>query len=230
MLDKLNDLKPNRPKERSQTQKRVLCIIEGTLELEYIVKVFQLFGYNNGCYELSETFIRVAWGKKLPKNINVVRKTNKGCTFEGGSHKGSKVPFPAISAFELYNRDIEFFDSVIVFFDEDKDRDNEVENYFIEKFLSLEITNMLLVSTPCFESSLIDFCSCGVCRVEMNKLLQEKENCSEYKDGLVLLECFKDLKTGKGIVANLNQEKIDNLNTSKLIDVNKIIQNYMSKQ
>ena len=230
MLDKLNNLKPNRPKERNQTQKRVLCIIEGTLELDYIVKVFQLFGYSYDCYELSETYIRVAWGKKLSKNINIVRKTKKGCTFEGGSHKESKVPFPAISAFELYNKDIEFFDSVIVLFDGDKDKNNEVENYFSKQFTSLENTSMLLVSTPCFESTLIDFCSCGVCRVKMNKLLKEKENCSEYKDGLSFLECFKNFRTGKGIVTNLEQKSLDTLNDSKLIKVNQIIQNYMCKQ
>jgi len=229
VLAQLNELKPNRPKEVSSAQKRVLCIIEGSLELQYIVKVFQLLGYEKDCFALSEELIRVAWGKKLAKNQNIVTKTKKGCTFEGGSHKNSKVPFPAISAFELYGRDIGFFDSVIVFFDSDKDINKEVQNYFEKKFINLEIQNILLVSTPCFESSLIDFCSCGDCREVINSLVDKKEECSEYKDGLVTLKCFEKFKTGKGIVANLEKNNIENLETSKFIEVSKIIQKIMKK-
>ena len=229
MLAQLNDLKPNRPKELNEAKKRILCIIEGNLELEYIVKVFKLFDYSGDCFELTENHIRVAWGKKLAKHQNIVQKTKKGCTFEGGSHKRSIVPFPAISAFELYNRDIGFFDSVLVFFDSDKDVDNEVQNYFKNKFKDLEIQNVLLVSMPCFESTLIDFCFCGNCREVINQLAEGKEDCSKYKDGLASLECFKELRTGKGIVANLEKTNIENLGNSKLISVNKIIQNYMGK-
>lgn len=230
MLARLNDLKPNRPKEISLSQKRVLCIIEGSLELQYIVKVFQLLCYEKDCFELSEEYIRVAWGKKLAKHQNIVSKIKKGCTFEGGSHKNSKVPFPAISAFELYGRDIGFFDSVIVFFDTDKDVNKEVQSYFETKFTDLEIDNALLVSTPCFESTLIDFCACGKCRDDLNALVRKKEACLEYKEGLVTLNCFKTLKTGKGIVSNLVINDIRKLSDSKLIKVNQIIQNYMSKQ
>lgn len=229
MLSQLNALKPNRPKEADGVRKRVLCILEGALELEYIVKIFKIFGYESDCFELTETFIRVAWGTKLPKHKNIVTQTKRGCKFEGGSHKGSKVPFPAISAFELYNRDIEFFDSVIVFFDADKDIDDEVENYFKEKFISLKIENVLLVSKPCFESTLIDFCSCGNCREKINTLAQTEVNCCEYKDGLSFLECFKNLRTGKGIVSNLERVNIDNLDSSCLTQVNQLIQNYMGK-
>lgn len=229
MLTPLNALKPNRPKENSKTKKRILCIIEGNLELEYIVKIFKLFGYAGNCFELTEEHIRVAWGKKLAKHQNIVQETRKGCYFEGGSHKGSKVPFPAISAFELYNRDIAFFDSVIVFFDSDKDVENEVQNYFKNKFGNLAIQNVLLVSTPCFESTLIDFCFCGNCRDVINQVAEGKEACSKYKDSLASLECFKDFKTGKGIVANLKITDRDTLKNVELIQVNKLIQNYMSK-
>lgn len=229
MLAQLNDLKPNRPKEVSSTKKRVLCIIEGNLELQYIVKIFQLLGSKKDCFELSETFIRVAWGKKFAKNKNIVSKTKKGCTFEGGSHKNSKVPFPAISAFELYGRDIGFFDSVIVFFDSDKDVNKEVQNYFEKKFLNLEIENALLVSIPCFESTLIDFCFCGNCRELIENVADTKEACSKYKDGLIDLKCFENLKTGKGIVSNLKINNIESLKNSNLIQVNQIVQKYMSK-
>ena len=229
MLEYLESLKPNRIKKESSIQQKILCIIEGNLELQYIVKIFQLLGYKENCFELSETFIRVAWGKKLAKHQNIVSKTKKGCTFEGGSHKNSKVPFPAISAFELYGRDISFFDSVIVFFDSDKDVNKEVQNYFEKKFLNLEIENALLVSIPCFESTLIDFCSCGNCRERIENVANTKEECSKYKDGLINLKCFENLKTGKGIVTNLKINNIESLKKSNLIQVNNIIQNYMSK-
>jgi len=230
MLTHLEALKPNRPKGQNEVEKRVLCIIEGSLELQYIVKIFQLMGYKKDCFELSEEFIRVAWGKKLAKNTNIVSKTKKGCTFEGGSHKNSKVPFPAITAFELYGRDISFFDSVIVFFDADKDINDEVQNYFEEKFLTLEIENVLLVSQPCFESTLIDFCSCGECREIISNIQNTIEECSKYKDGLSNLKCFEKFKTGKGIVSNLQMDNISNLRNPKLTQVNKLIQNLMSSQ
>jgi len=228
VLAQLNDLKPNRPKESSKIKKRVLCILEGNLELEYIVKVFKLFGYDGNCFELTEEHIRVAWGKKLAKHQNIVQETKKGCYFEGGSHKGSKVPFPAISAFELYNRDISFFDAVMVFFDSDKDENNEVQEYFNDKFQNLEIKNVLLVSAPCFESTLIDFCFCGHCRTIIEQIENEKYPCNKYKNNFSKLECFKEVKTAKGIVNSLKITDINLLSNIKLSQVNQIIQNQMS--
>ncbi|WP_294964261.1 hypothetical protein [Sulfurimonas sp.] len=178
MLAHLENLKPNRPKVETSAQKKILCIIEGDLEFRYISKIFKLCGYDKGCYELSEEFIKIAWGKNIPTQ-NIV---DKNCLFKGGSLKGSKVPFPAIGAFEIFERDLSIFDSVIVFFDGDKDIDDEVRNYFIKKFSSLEINNCLLVSSPCFESTLIDFCYCGSCRKIINYIPNKSiYPCVKYK-------------------------------------------------
>ena len=223
MIDVLKQLQPN-VTEENFIQKKMLCIIEGDLEFRYIVKIFNLFGYTKGCYLLSNELIKVAWGDTLPRHINIV---NEKCKFQGGSLKGRKVPFPAIDAFELYSRDLAIFDSVIVFFDGDKDKNNEVEEYFTEQFKDLEINNSLLVSIPCFESTLLDFCICGECRKTIDTINDEKYPCDKYKNNFSKLECFQG---AKNLIVNLNQDKIDNLKTSKLIDVNKIIQNYMSTQ
>ena len=222
MIDVLKQLQPHVPKE-SSVQKKILCIIEGDLELRYIAKIFNLFGYTKGCYLLSNELIKIAWGDTLPRNINIV---NEKCKFQGGSLKGRRVPFPAVDAFELYNRDLSIFDSVIVLFDGDKDKDNEVEEYFKEAFKNLKLENALLVSVPCFESTLIDFCSCGKCRDEINDIKEGKYPCDKYKNNFSKLECFEGVKN---LIVNLNQNKIENLNSSKLIEVNQIIQNYMSK-
>lgn len=230
MLANLESLKPNRPKVASSIQKRILCIIEGEFELKYIVKIFQLYGYTRDCLQLTEDFIKVAWCDKLPKHMNIVRKVNETCKFDGGGTcKGSPVPTPAIKAFEMYNQDLSIFDSIFVFFDSDKDKKKEVENYFIEKFSSLEIHNCLLVSTPCFESSLVDFCSCGSCREQINNTADENFPCDKYKNNFSKLACFSGTRH---LVSNLTNQDILDLQSkmSKLNCVNSSIENFMLKQ
>ena len=221
MIDVLKQLQPHVTKE-SFVQKKILCIIEGDLEFRYIAKIFNIFGYTKGCYLLSNELIKVAWGDALPRHINIV---NEKCKFQGGSLKGRRVPFPAIDAFELYSRDLTIFNSVIVLFDGDKDKESKVENYFKEVFKNLELDSALVVSVPCFESTLIDFCSCGKCRKTIDTIKDEKYPCDKYKHNFSKLECFEG---AKNLIKNLNRDKIDNLNSSKLIEVNQIIQNYMS--
>jgi len=213
--------------EGSTVQKKILCIIEGDLEFRYIVKIFKLLGYEKECYSLSEEFVKIAWGNNSTPNQNIV---DKNCKFKGGgSVKGRKVPYPALDAYEMYADDLSIFDSVIVFFDEDKDRliEHEVENYFKEVFETLKLDNALVVSVPCFESTLIDFCICGKCRTDIEEFEDKKYPCDKYKNNFSKLACFEG---SKNLIVNLNQAKIDDLKTSKLISVNQIIQNYMSKQ
>ena len=224
MLSSLKNRIPNRPKPKEVIKSRILCIIEGDLELRYIVKVFDLFGYKKGCYKLTEELIRVAWGDKFLPFQNIVQSN---CKFQGGSLKGRKVPIPARDAFEMYRNKMSYFDSVIVFFDGDKDKDNEVENYFKEQFKNLEIKNTLLVSVPCFESTLIDFCCCGGCRESINSKDDGKYPCDKYKKSFSSLTCFRG---AKDLIVNLNQERMDILNksSSKLTQTNTLIQNFMS--
>ena len=223
MLPFLKELQP-KTEEDSAIKKKILCIIEGDLEFRYIVKIFKLFGYKKGCYLLSNELITVAWGDKFPKHQNIV---NEKCIFQGGSSKkGRRVPFPAIDAFELYGRDLNIFDSVVVFFDGDKDKNNEVENYFKEQFKNLEIKNSLLVSMPCFESTLIDFCHCGKCKEMMNSIENEKYPCGKYKNNFSKLFCFEG---SKNLITNLNKENLLELRGSKLIEINQLIDNFMGQ-
>jgi len=129
----------------------------------------------------------------------------------------------------MYNQDLSIFNSIFVFFDSDKDNEKEVENYFTEKFSSLEIHNCLLISTPCFESSLIDFCSCGNCREQINNILDEKTPCEKYKKNFSKLACFSG---SKHLVSNLTNKDILGLRskTSELNCVNDCIENFMLKQ
>jgi len=222
MFDILKDLKPNRPKVESHFQKKILCIIEGDLEFRYISRIFKLFGYEKGCYRLSEELIKIAWGKSSPSG-NIV---NKKCLFQGGSLEGSKVPLPAISAFEIFERDLSIFDSVFVFFDSDKDTNQNVKNYFIEKFSSLEIKHCLLVSTPCFESTLIDFCSCGNCREQINTLIDTQYPCQKYKNNFSQLGCFSG---SKHLLLHLTMENILHLQSkdSQLNCVNHNVKRFL---
>lgn len=224
MLPFLEKLQPNNIEENT-IRKKILCIIEGDLELRYIVKIFKIFGYEKGCYPLTEECIKVAWGDKFPPHINIVNSTN--CTFLGGSSiKGRKVPFPAIDAFEQYEDDLTIFDSIIIFFDGDKDKENEVENYFKEAFKDLALKNSLLVSNPCFESSLIDFCSCNKCREDINNREEGKYPCDKYKNNFSQLNCFSG---SKHLISNLNKNNLQTLktNNSKLNATNQLIQEFM---
>ena len=221
MLKILEKLQPNGTRDNS-LQKKILCIIEGDLEFRYIVKIFKLFGYEKGCYPLSNELIKVAWGKTITPSQNIIQLN---CRFQGGSLKGRKVPFPAIDAFELYEDDLTVFDSIIVFFDGDKDKNNEVENYFINRFSTLNIKNSLLVSIPCFESTLIDFCSCGACREMIEDIDNEKYPCDKYKKNFSMLNCFNGIKN---LIISLNIGTINNLKESKLLHVNQIINNFMN--
>ncbi len=223
MLSYLDKIQPNR--EKKSSVKKILCIIEGDLEFRYITKIFQLFGYTKGCYELSEEYIKVAWGKTTTPNLNIVQSN---CRFNGGSLKGLKVPEPARQAFESYKEDLSIFDSILVFFDGDEDKNNKIENYFKEKFESLEIKNFLLVSIPCFESSLIDFCNCGDCRENIDNMVDEKYPCDKYKNNFSNLNCFNGTKN---LITNLNINNIQTLKNkiSKFNNINQIISNFMKK-
>jgi len=86
--------------------------------------------------------------------------------------------------------------------------------------------NVLLVSIPCFESTLIDFCICGKCREEINSIAEGRYPCDKYKQNFSKLKCFIGIKH---LIVNLNNKNINDLNhiNSKLNDVTKIIQNFM---
>ncbi len=221
MVNYLNKLQQSGEKE-SFIQKKILCIIEGDLEFRYITKIFKLCGYDKGCYELSEDFIKVAWGKNNTSNKNIV---DKKCRFQGGTLEGRNVPLPAIDAFEMYEDDLFIFDSIIVFFDSDKDKNREVENYFIKEFKDLEIDNSLLVSTPCFESSLIDFCICRSCKLSINYTPNSKPPCTKYKKSFSTLNCFNGTKH---LIKDLNLNNLQK--ESNLNKTNSIIKKFYNNQ
>jgi len=239
MIDYLKKLITFDASKKPVVPKKILCIIEGKLELDYIMKIFQLFGYTKACYDLTEQFIKVAWGNHVPLTVNIV---DKKCEFQGGSLKNNKTPQPAIQTFELFKDSLNLFDSIIVLFDGDEDKNNEVEKYFIEQFKGeLPIKNYLLVSKPCFESTLIDFCRCNSCRKDIENMEDARRPCDKYKNKFSSLKCFskftndeyKDKKvTAKGLVTYLDMSNIKYLETkdSKLNTVNLFISEFMKNK
>lgn len=203
---------------------KILCIIEGQTEFKYISKVFELYGYKKGCFSLSEEHVKVAWGSKFPQSYNLV---NTKCSFPGGScQKGFPVPWPAVKAYEMYkvaDGEIPIYDSILVIFDSDKDKDNEVQKYFEKEFKNLNKPKLLLVSTPCFESAMIDFCQCGNCRNEIDSIkLEDKPPCEKYKKKFSSLSCFSKFSnsnctsekvTAEGLISYLDLDNINNIET-----------------
>ena len=222
----------NVEKESKKKYNRILCIIEGETELKYIGKVFEIYGFQGTCSELSETYVKVAWGNKMPINVNIV---DADCHFPGGgSIKGQPVPTPAISAFELFREGntIPTFDSVIIIFDSDKDKKNYVENYLKKELTEFNTENLLLISNPCFESTLVDFCKCGTCRDVINSIKSNgKPPCEKYKKKFSGLPCFSSFSNSKyrnkrvkaeGLISCLIEDDLINLK-SELNDLNSII-------
>ncbi|RLA79821.1 MAG: hypothetical protein DRG78_12140 [Epsilonproteobacteria bacterium] len=225
-------LLPNRPVVKSAIKKKILCIIEGDTEFRYITKIFKLFGYintshNHDCFNLSENYIRIAWGNKFAPNINIVQETNKGCKFEGGNSGKDILPFQSISAYEMYKSDLSIFNSIIVIFDKDKDKDDQVQQYFQEALKKITIENLLLVSNPCFESTLIDYCICKECKSIIEKIDKSKEPCDKYKNNIRDLNCLQKYETANGLIANLQNDNLNILSkeVSVLNNMNKIIYN-----
>jgi hypothetical protein len=238
MVNYLEKLITSDDRKKPAVPKKILCIIEGELELKYIVKIFKLFGYTKDCYDLTEQFIKVSWGNNFPPNINIV---NNKCKFQGGSLKNNKTPKPAIQAFELFKESLNIFDSIIVLFDGDEDKNNEVEKHFIEPFKKLSIKNYLLVSLPCFESTLIDFCRCNNCRKDIEDMANLKYPCDKYKKNFSRLKCFskftndkyKDKRvTAKGLVTCLDMSNVKSLEKkeSKLNTDNLLIDEFMKNK
>ncbi len=222
-LDFLEKLSNKENKNSLSENKKILCIIEGNLELRYIIKIFKILGFQEDCLELTKNLVKVGWGKKFPPNINLV---DEFCKFKGGSSiKGSPVPKPAMEAFEMYKSDdntFSPFSGVIVMFDGDKDKNKEVENYFRVELSKCSIDNCLLVSTPCFESTLIDYCKCGHCRNQINSIPATMPPCKKFKDNFSNLNCFSSYSNsvitnervkGKGLIANLDYTDINRISS-----------------
>lgn len=239
MVSYLQELKTYKEEETVSTtiSKKLLCIIEGKRELKYITRIFTIFKSMQSCYDLTNTKIKIAWGNRFPMHINLV---DESCNFQGGSLKNSPVPTPAIEAFEMYKTNLSFYDGIIVIFDGDKDKNNIVRNYFNAQFSYIGIEMCLVISDPCFESTLIDYCSCGNCKSTMLSLPNEAFPCDKYKNNFSSLNCFLNFTnsnctnqkiTSKGLITFLDMSNIINLksNVSQLNPLNKLIENFISK-
>lgn len=208
---------------------KVLCILEGKLELNLIYKLYELLGYSRCCDELSKDKIKVAWGKS-PVIIN-------NCNFNGGNQPNLKTPKPATEAFKFYKNKINKFNAVVVLFDGDLDNNSEVENFFKTQLPSVSIDNLLIVSQPCFEKTLIDFCTCGNCLTQVMSFPSiPTSKCKKYKSKFSSLNCFRKFTNSNivnrcvnsdSLVENLDSSNISSLSkTSSLFKLNSIISKY----
>jgi len=214
MIDLLKQFKPELENdlENYNLKKKILCILEGKEELKYIYKIFQLNGYNSNCDNLDIDCIKLSWGKE--------QKIDK-CDFKGGSWiKGCPVPKPVLESLNKENDNFWLYEYIIIMFDSDKDRNNFVQNSVLGKNLDNII---LLVSNPCFESTLIDYCSCGSCRDYIDNLSKTKYPCSKYKNNFSKLNCFKGVGD---LIVNLENYQTNNI---KLNTINYYISKYSKK-
>ncbi|MFY9103646.1 hypothetical protein OZY38_00155 [Aliarcobacter cryaerophilus] len=205
---------------------KILCILEGKLELNLIFNLYRLLGYQKCCDELSKEKINVGWGK----DIIIVSK----CNFPGGNRPKLKTPKGAIEAFNFYKNKINKYQAVVVVFDGDLDDNSEVESFFKQELPSLSIDQLLIVSQPCFEKTLIDFCTCGNCLSQAISLPDIKQSkCKKYKKGFNVLTCFKKFTNSNvtnqrlnsnSLVKNLDPSNISSLSLdSPLSKLNSII-------
>ncbi|MEA2018963.1 MAG: hypothetical protein U9N59_11000 [Campylobacterota bacterium] len=212
MVEFLNQFKPELSKVISHSNKKILCILEGKEELKYIYNTFKLYDYSNGCDTLAKELIKVSWGRD--------NQIVKNCNFNGGGcYKGIPVPVPAIESYEFEKDNFWLYDNIIVMFDSDKDDESKVEKYFNTQ---IEDKLFILASEPCFESTLIDYCKCGNCRDDIEKLNEEKYPCDKYKNNFSSLHCFD----GVGhLLVHLEDYTLQSV--SKLKTINNIVKNKM---
>ena len=162
----------------SKLPKKILCILEGQLELRYIYKLFQLNGYKNKCNQFDTDCIKLSWG-----NTKKIRK----CNFEGGDIKDFPTPTPALESLNKEVDNLWLYEYIIVLFDLDRDVNNIVESKIIDKNIPSLI---LLASDPCFESTLIDYCYCGLARQNIESIADTNPPCKKFKDNFSKLGCF----------------------------------------
>ncbi len=217
----LNQFKPELTSPQELLfDKKTLCIVEGKMELKYIYHLFTSFGFDGRCDSFVNDKVKVAWGKEQIK-------VQGYCNFQGGSQEGSKVPRPAQEAFEFEKQNLDLYSSVIILFDGDKDTNQEVENYFEDELKEISNDSFLLASKPCFESSLVDYCRCGNCRVQADSLEEERYPCDKYKNNFSKLECFEG---ADNLIVNLSADDMNYLvqNGSKLLGLNEMIKNKLN--
>jgi hypothetical protein len=152
------------------------------------------------CQKLIEDFVVVRWGKAIPKIQNY-------CEFQGGSQKNSPTPIPALEAFEFERGHLDNYFAVIIMFDGDKDNDRRVEKKLEELLNQINVQYVLLVSNPCFESTLIDYCKCNNCRDIINSKPNEKSPCDKYKNNFSKLPCFCGVDN---LIANISEYSTTN--------------------
>jgi hypothetical protein len=204
MIDILNQFRPQTHKNNN-----ILCIIEGQTELKYLLYVFRKY-LEVRCNEFVNDFVIVRWGKKIP--------VIKGyCKFQGGSQENSKAPLPALEAFEFERDNLENYFAIIIMFDGDIDK--EVETILLEKLSSIDVKNVLLVSHPCFESTLIDYCQCGQCRNKIDSFPNTKYPCDKYKNNFSKLNCFNGVDD---LIVNIKNYSTKN---KKLLEIESVLSN-----
>lgn len=200
--------------------KKALCIVEGQAELKYVYHLYVSFGFDGRCDSFVNNKVKVSWGKEKQEVAGY-------CNFQGGSQKDSKVPRPAQEAYEFEKQNLDLYSHIIIFFDGDRDTNQEVENYFEDELSQISKDSFLLASKPCFESSLVDYCKCGNCRVQAERLEEERYPCDKYKNNFSRLECFEGVDN---LIVNLSADDMNYLaqNSSKLLSLSEMIKNKLN--
>jgi hypothetical protein len=132
---------------------KVLCILEGKLELNIIFRIFNLLGLSECCDKLALEKIKVVWGKE--------NKIVSKCNFSGGHQKGALTPLPAKEAYNLYKSKVGSYKGILTIFDGDVDFNSDIETFFVNEYKGINTKKHLLVSQPCFEKHLLIFVLVG---------------------------------------------------------------------
>ena len=179
MVEIINFAKPELNKDiKSKLSKKILCIIEGKLELKYIHKIFQICGYTKKCDDLDRDYIKLSWGKE---------QKIKKCNFQGGDIKNFPTPKPAIESLNQEKDNFWLYEYIIILFDSDRDMNHIVENHILNEKNEKII---LLTSNPCFEATLIDYCKTAKKNIETKNINKNgKSSCEEYKKNFSKLGC-----------------------------------------
>ncbi len=195
---------------------KILCIIEGKDELNFVKKVYELYNSNILCETFLEEKIELSWGK-APIFWRNIRK----CSFQGGTLAGCLVPQPILESFEQH--DLEDYKGIIVIFDEDCDINNEIQT--ISTSILNSYNHCLFVSKICFEKESTTLLQNDDTEnyITQNYQILNDSLCKWYKSNFTNLpkkNYFKRVQSLEKLIEMLRLEDIENesLEIYRLID------------
>lgn len=195
-LDKLHD-------DEEEIDSKILCILEGNDELEFVKKTYSLFFDKAISHEgFVDDVIELSWGKNPIKWTSAIG-------FQGGSLPGARAPLPVLEALESKN--LNAYKAILVMFDADLDDNAYVYGEAGSKLNEAGAAHYIFYSEPCVEAELLKLIvnSDGQDLIIKQQTEVSGANCFWYKSSWQSLPKktkFSSTQSPSSLLKRLNKE------------------------